>query len=457
LGDRPNTGMLRFASDPLAGDLGAMALAVATLIVPLAVGIGLGLLVARARRRRLRSWPSAVLSFALPVVAALLAPINVVGFWDVLLAAILASTGFFLAAHEAGRVRPAGLLALGISTLLALLIAEAASRLLPAPPVFPPAREARLLLPKGRPMPFSLPATWEALFPERWPALLKDRLRHANRNRPRILHVGDSMVEGTAVAASEHFVSILNEARRDISSINAGIGGTGPDFYYLLARRWAREIDLDAVFFYTLSLGDLADIDKPYAHCPDGPLLSYRGDGVEPRCDEPRFDSAGPRPWLGSPAPYAVRVATRFSVLARHIAHAFHRVATNADWEFGEASTTRRWERYEAIMKAARDDLGARNVRVVVVMMPGRNLLDQGRPCTECLDQEKAILGRLGIPVLDPWDLFLTVTARDGTDRWFVNDPPSDPHLNPAGHALLAEWLLDRLDGVGFPPKDRPW
>lgn len=430
-----------------------MVLAVATLVVPLAVGVGLGVLIARIRRRRLRSWPSAVAIFVFPAAAALFAPWTVVGFWDVALAAILLAIGFFLSAHEAGRVRPTGLLVLSISSLVALSMAEAASRLLPEPPVFPPAREARFILPGGRPMHVSVPATWEALFPERWPALLKGRLLDESGGPHRILHVGDSMVEGTAVAPSERFVSILDRTRTDIASINAGIGGTGPDFYYLVARRWAQELDLDAVFFYTLSLGDLADIDKPYAHCPNGPLLSYLGDRVAPRCNEPRFDSSSPRPWLGTPSPYALRVATQYSVLARQVAHLFHRIATKADWDLTETTTEQKWEHYEAIMKTARDDLGAQNIRLVVVMLPGRNELEKGRKCVECLDREKAILGRLGIPVLDPWDMFLAATANSGTTRWFVNDPPSDPHFNASGHALFAEWLASQLGSVGFPER----
>ena len=52
----------------------------------------------------------------------------------------------------------------------------------------------------------------------------------------------------------------------------------------------------------------------------------------------------------------------------------------------------------------------------------------------------------VGIPVLDAHALFVPAVARHGTRRYFMEEPPGDYHMNPEGHALLADWLLERMD-----------
>jgi len=256
-------------------DLAAIAFALALLLLPVA----LGLLLAAALRSLLpaRRWqllwaaPLVLGPVALSLVA--IPRINALSFWDVLLAGLCVAAGLTLGMFQpADRVVSRGLRA-GARVLAGLLIAEVIVRVaLPSPGSVPPPRSARLVVPvTNRDPPCNV------IFPT------DDEVRHRSTwgapGRPTVLHIGDSLVAGIGVSASENFVSDLNAAQPSVRHLNLGSVGAGPDVYLLALSRWLPAARPRLAVVYVFAGNDLFDLNARYLCCPQG-LLRDEGSRI---------------------------------------------------------------------------------------------------------------------------------------------------------------------------------
>ncbi|MBM4395415.1 MAG: hypothetical protein FJ087_06970 [Deltaproteobacteria bacterium] len=400
----------------------------------------------RLRDAAARGRMAAVLLVAVPSALALALPIRHahLGAWDRLLAGALFGAGLLAGVRGLPRPFPTGkvLLAAG-STALALAGVEAAVRLaLPPPPAFPDVSEARLFLPPGSSWALRCDMAAPALWPDRWPDLLARRVPpDAAAASRRVLHVGDSMVFGAGVGMAEAFPARLAASDPGVSHVNAGVPGTGPDFYLLLVREWLPRVRPDLVVVYLFAANDLLDIDQPYACCGDGPLLAWDADTPRPRCPDPVWGASVGLGIGSSPAPYPVRVATAFSRAARHAAAAFD-VAPRPPREVQAA-------RLEIVLRLLRAEVEAAGARVSAVLLPARWDLEGDRGAAAWSVPARAAVvaatTRAGLSLLDPAGAFEEAVRRDGVRRWFAAERPDDPHFSADGHELLAEWLRGRL------------
>ncbi|MBM4353391.1 MAG: SGNH/GDSL hydrolase family protein [Deltaproteobacteria bacterium] len=274
------------------------------------------------------------------------------------------------------------------------------------------------------------------------------------------------------------FPEILSSMEPGTAHVNAGVPGVGPDYYYLLVRNWTREVRVDLVVLHLFIGNDLDDIDSARSCADYGPLLEYgeatgeaaapagdsgqAGDSalsrapgagggqvmpearVRPRFGGPAWGSLLGSPLMASPPPYAVRVASGFSRAARVFQERYYRLAQatlNAQPE------ETRWEHLAAVLAATRDELRARGVPLVLVLMPHRPwLLDERfrvRGDGMRARIEKMASG-LSVPVLVPWEDFEQAVQEQGLDRWFLGGV-EDNHFSTAGHRWMADWLQPRL------------
>src|SRR5690606_22826772 len=130
------------------------------------------------------------------------------------------------------RTKPTATLALAtISLSGALTVGElAARRLLPPLGGLPPVTGMTVLFDEE-------PETHgcEALFPSdaSSPSSFAARWAHADADRRplKVLHVGDSMLEGAGVSPDETVTAELGRLQPDVAHVNAGYGGTGTDLH----------------------------------------------------------------------------------------------------------------------------------------------------------------------------------------------------------------------------------
>lgn len=428
----------------------------ASILLPLflgwIVGLALGRLRPVARSPRLQ-----VAIGTAPAIAAFLAvPFIVrVGAWDVAATGLLLGIGLIVGCRGGPRTIDRRTAALGAgSVVLSLVLLETGTRLVLGPGQAPPRVGAghRFVLPGG----YTLDYECGCLFPDAQAGFdtsrrsLRVRLDLAGHRPERVLHVGDSLVEGSGVRLDEAFPAVLGERQPDVAHVNVGFGGSGPDIQYLVARAWLARMDgVRQVVMHFDPINDLQfDLDRWHACCDRGPLLEYADDGrVRPRCEEP-----SPRPsrkyLFGlSPGPFALRAASSFSAFARHATAALLRgSATHLLAGGGDLAT--RWRHYEAILRTFRDDLASRGIPLVLVVMPARPAILQEDPVAGAAMQEirrqaASVATSLGIPVLDPGDDAANLVLRDGPGALFLGG--TDPHFNAQGHRWMATWLAERL------------
>lgn len=59
------------------------------------------------------------------------------------------------------------------------------------------------------------------------------------------------------------------------AQVNVGVPGTGPDFHYLVIRRWTRRLRFHHVVQYVFPANDLVNLETPHETCRGGLLLRY--------------------------------------------------------------------------------------------------------------------------------------------------------------------------------------
>lgn len=423
-------------------------LALALLLAPLLTG----LLLARSLRAllpdraRLRALLLAALALAVLAAGPLLVPrFPRVGAWDLVLAGLMSALGL-LAGSSSQRGRALGpklALAAG-SVLLALTALEIGARLLPAPPTtFPPPEQARLLFEAAPGAEACAP-----LYPAELPAAFAERTAQLRPGSKRILHVGDSMVEGVGVTPGETFVAELGRLAPSVDHINAGFASTSTDFELLLVRAWAPRLGPSRVVLYVFGYNDLAELDRSYPCCPGGPLLDASIE-AHARCATPGLLSGRRELFARSPAPYPFRVATAYSALARRAVVGFAALGDTLQQRLrGPApGPEERFARFADLVRAMKRELDAQGIPLSVVYLPARAALESAAPRETGDHRLRGEVGHLArsldTPFLDPWELLEGAVKADGADRYYL--PPPDIHFTREGHRLVAEWLSNRI------------
>ncbi len=269
----------------------------------------------------------------------------------------------------------------------------------------------------------------EVRFPDRYTA-------RAGTPR-RELHVGDSMVFGLGVARDETFTAALEALEPTTEHVNAGIPGLAPDAYLAVLETWTGRQRFDVVTMYLFESNDLRDLDGPYPCCGGGTLLAYDDTAPRLRCPTPTpFDlSTTGFEWLryNSPPPYLVRMLVDDFAAAAHLAAAL--VDVGHRYSLTSTSTgAQQWAHLAAILQAAHDALARRGTAFRVVIFPANAEATVDAP--EHLELV-GLVTKLGVPLLDAAPVLRAAVAADR--EIFLR--PLDPHFNPAGHRLIAEWL----------------
>ncbi|MFH2008627.1 MAG: SGNH/GDSL hydrolase family protein [bacterium] len=441
----PQEALGGFSSDTI-----AYLVALIYLVFPLGFGALLGLGLRRYRPGRFASrWAALGLLLGPALLMALPASQLRAGFWDLLLLSLLLGAGLWFGAHPAARrMDPRSLAVVGIASLIGLVILELGVRwLLPTPPTFPPARQAKLIPTVVR-WSAEDAKTWAYVYPDQYPDAFARLTREAGGKRYRFAHVGDSMVAGSFVARQLRFTARLARLDPGVAHLNGGAPGTGSDFHFMLIKAWVSRVPIDHVVQYVFVGNDLVDVDQPYAACDDGPILRYDRGRAEPRCPTPRWGKSVTRLLYSGPAPYPLRVATSFSHAARHIYALLWRVGRGQ--LFYRPPIDQSWRRFEMSLQATRDLLRNKRLRHTLVLLPYRAHLERSQTLDKVerrvRPRTREICRRLGVRTLDAWDLFLPLVRKHGSRRYFINDPPGDVHFSPEGHAVLAQWLATRLE-----------
>jgi hypothetical protein len=432
---------------PLPGGAKAAALALLFIALPLALGWGAGRAGRRLRGCGARSrWLLAALLLAAVVVGATLPWVATVAPWDLIAALLLLVWGLWIGLRDpALRWDRKNLALTAGSTTLSLLLMELLLRwLAPAPPGFAP--PAGLIRMRDR----EVRSDWATLYPDAYPGEFARLTRAARAARVRVLHVGDSMVAAFEVRQSQRFVSLL-DGPAGTAHVNAGVQGTGPDFHYLVIRRWTRRLRFHQVVQYVFPANDLIDLETPHETCPGGLLLRYGSGPPRARCAKPPEDpfSAWSRyrsAWRARPCPYPVLAAAGFSVLARHLCGLrLRRLLLRSPLDANRAMT-----RLARILRTTRALLNARGVAYTVVVLPYRGTLaDRShRRLSRSADAEVlALVRRLSIRTLDASKALRDPVRRQGPAPFFADDI----HFNARGCRLVADWLKRRLAGTpGF-------
>lgn len=469
-GDEPAEALAPEAPE---SSLPAVALAFLLLLVPLIVGWRTGGMIAR-RLVSHRGKVAALSLFAAGTVATTLmvsqhaprlSPYDLMFGWLLFLVALVPSA----LRHDATRTPWAGIASAALSLLLAFGIAEAwaAGQTIPAPAVPPPA-ELTLQAPVGRPCHRLFPkpslAAWAA-------AELAER-----KERPVVLHVGDSMVDNQHLRSDERLIHVLRESDRAYHHVNASVGSTGTDHQLAMARRTISAVRPAVVVHHLFVGNDLDDIGLGWACCSGEAPVDLTEPGFPDRCVEPSWSAPLPILLRTRPAPYVLRVAANWSSFAHLLAWNFvsrviglttprrdaydimtplahehdtlrrelERVAESPDGPDPDDPLVQRFLEVWRLSMAIRDAAEAGGARYALHVMPYRNEL---RPPTA---ERKVSLLRAAFRTaaassavlhLDVSDVIASAAEVEGFDIVFFGDG-GDYHFSRRGNELLSEHLV---------------
>jgi lysophospholipase L1-like esterase len=295
--------------------------------------------------------------------------------------------------------------------------------------------------------------------------------RDATRAKPegvtRIMVFGDSMVVGRHVLQDRIYTARLAPllAERGIRAdvINAGVQGYSTDQVLLLMQRWLPTYRPDIVV-YGFTLNDIGGNALATAYGRPKPI--YRIDpqarlrlALPPRVTS-EIRTAGPtglRRWVQSSALYRLIQPAIFELRARMLG-LDERIlfGTELDVYIGRAIVdSLDWRLYEALVVRVRETAERAGARFLLFDHPQVGEVWEPyieRVCRSLrVDREEydpfaiekrmaALAQRTNIDFLATIEPF-----RDVPDRGPFHGMPTDPHLNEAGHQLLAEILADRL------------
>lgn len=445
-------------------DLVAMAFGAALVAAPLAVGATVGARLRDALGGKAPRVRHAALAAGLAAIALLAAVVvrrfTDVGAWDIFGAAACLAAG--LAAGMLWTPGPAGrrgALVAAVATALCLLVSEGAVRaVMPPAPHYPPPREARLMLPV-----MNRDEACPALYPDR-SQIIAERTQGLLDRPVRVLHIGDSMTAGTGSSREQAFPAVLSSMQPGVAHINAGVVGLSPDQEYLTTLAWTARLPVQLVVLHLFTANDIPEIGRPSLCCHLDSVLVETAHGVAPRCPTP--DWAMPFAWhvSSSPPPYPMRVFANASSLAGYATSAFARVSRDALPDarldiIERPPYTARWRVFTRVIAQLRDALRARNIPLLVVVIPSRYTMERSLGRTpigvdiwgsleagmEARLQMLSIVREAGVDVIDPWETLVEAVRTTDPAQLFAHDCPGDFHPSPAGQAIYARWLAPQI------------
>jgi hypothetical protein len=396
------------------------------------------------RTRGVSNRPGLVLAIAFAVAIALpfFMPVYVAGLvvWDRLILGI----GVVIGAAFGGRLYRPQMMAMLFGCALAGILGEVVIRLAaPAPPIFAPVAEQRLIFNQGLHLVDHTPHR-EALFPKLYPEVLEPRLRPREPEQPLVLHVGDSMVAGSFAGAEDSFSDQLNVIDHKRVHINAGIAATGPDYYLTIATRWSEVFDPTTVILHMFTGNDLSNIGHAFGFC-EGLLYTRDGDRLIDNCETPLpvtpFSALSGR---RTPCPYLFRILGNVSALSGHSCALLQR-----GYDLLELRSEDREVWVHAVLAEAKRRFDEAGIELVIAIIPYRLALEDPASGEGSRHMRQVVLDAcedLDLRVLDSWDEMQLVVDEEGSDRWFINNPPGDIHFSREGHRFYAEWLLPQLN-----------
>ncbi len=413
------------------------AMAAALTVGPLLAGAYLGLFLHDSVGRRGQFGLLLALILATPIAAMGLAlALYAVSPWDVAWVVVL----FALATAIATISGPLPGVPLVVVTILAVFLLEGLCRFfLPEPMAFPPTEDALLRSnwwdDKGR---------CEPLFPSEHRNWVRERLREEDLSAEvRVLHVGDSMVDGALGGDFRSFVDLLSRRREHTRHFNIGTGGTAAD-HHLAAIQTTLPIAKPALVVQYVFDNDLYEVDMPLACCGGEAPFVREGGELRRRCltEDWRLSRAS---FLSARAPLFWRQAARVSVTARHVLDAFATATSSV------RSMTASPDALREYIVAARVHLEAHGVGHMVVVIPYRAHIEEALATRSDQPHSGHVLlldtvRRGGIEPLDGWAIVLDAARRRLPQLWTERGGPRDPHFDVAGHRLFADWLGPQIE-----------
>ncbi len=261
---------------------------------------------------------------------------------------------------------------------------------------------------------------------------------------PAVLHIGDSLLQAPGLPRSQTVTAWLERLLPGTAHVNTGVGATSLDLQAAIANRWLARTPFDALVFHVYPCNDLGEIDEPRLYCGDAPVLVNDRGTPRLRCPQPRPEQPRLTTLLRySPPPFPLQLAAADVRLARAGVRLFAwlaralRPATDETAQTSAAS-------YQRALQLLLTETAARHVPVAAVVMPAResacaigNVAD-GRVLRQILQQAH-------VTTFDSQPLFDSITQTSNESAVFGEDPPGDPHLNPAGLERLGRWLAPQL------------
>ncbi|NUP98296.1 MAG: SGNH/GDSL hydrolase family protein [Armatimonadetes bacterium] len=276
----------------------------------------------------------------------------------------------------------------------------------------------------------------------------------------RLLFLGDSFTGATEVVLPETFhqraAGLLSRGGLRCEAVSLGVSGYNTVQELLVYRELGRRYQPDAVVLAVFVGNDVSD-NHPRLSGANLPFYALDpGGALRPLPFRPRWTRN--RSWLRDSALYKwQKVVTNefFSgfLKAQNILprYGVYRPPTEAVWR--EA-----WEVTEALLRAVRDAARAEGQPLLLLLLPEQIQVEQ--------TAWSAMLERYPKMAAERWDLgypqrrLADFARRERIEVLDVQEafraaPASlynrqEPHLNPAGHALLAELVAKRLNQLGW-------
>lgn len=423
-------------------------LALLTVLVPSLFGLGLGLLL---RRRLGARRHAATTALALGAAPLLLVPFAPIGLWDLALIGLLAGGGCVLAARGLSREAAFRAALVCVSLLAGFVLVEVWQRVAPrtnvATPV--PLRDLEFFLD-------------ERMLSDNRCGLLHSPERLALRvnanvapEKPRIVHLGDSMIEGADVRAHEDAASRLGALDDRFVHLNFGARWTGTDFHLLIARRVLEQVQPRQVVLHAFGGNDLGDLNGPYPCCPGGPLLVEDDPLLPARCPSRAWQSSPLTAVFESPPPLALRALATESRAAALLWAGLSAFQLRLGGALPDPRDTPAKLAYFArVVGQLSRELAAQGIPLVVSVLPERSVLERAaaNPEDPKVGEALAVYAAMreaaagpGVTVLDPWPLFEEAVRTRSANSIFLGEPVGNVHFNPDGHELYARWLHSQL------------
>jgi len=173
---------------------------------------------------------------------------------------------------------------------------------------------------------------------------------------------------------------------------------------------------------------------------------------ARPRCTVPSPADLGRAGWTWlryqSQQPYLVRALIGSSSAAAYLGAALMAEPFFITYQ----STEQRLAHLESILRVTRDELAARKIPFLVVVLPGRRWAEDPARAENHAPAITAMAQRLGIPTLDASKVVREAVV-GGQHIYMANPEHNDIHYNQTGHQMIADWLKGRYDqAAALPP-----